>query len=162
MQQFSLYLCYYGSNKDKFCRHTAVWDKEGEWDWGNKAWIKVNKAAATGSSKQLGGRQRRSSIAGDKYSEKYSVNIWQITKIFGGLPWYLADYHDIRPQPAHCTYQFGTVGMNTAARLLWLLHFVSVKPGNICLPWIIFFLYCHNRFFSLGLKFSQRVHLLYW
>ena len=46
----------------------------------------VNKTTVTGSSEQLGGRQRRSSIAGDEYSAKYSANIQQNTKKFGGLP----------------------------------------------------------------------------
>ena len=52
----------------------------------NKDGIRVNETTVTGNSKQPGGRQRRSSIAGDKYLVKYSANIWQATKIFGGLP----------------------------------------------------------------------------
>ena len=31
------------SKTDKFCRHKAVWDKEGEWISANKEGIKVDK-----------------------------------------------------------------------------------------------------------------------
>ena len=44
------------------------------------------QTTATGSTKQLGSKQRRSLKAGGKYWVKYLANIWQITKIFGGLP----------------------------------------------------------------------------
>ena len=53
----------------------------------------------TGSIKQPGSRRGRSSIAGDKYS----ANIRQITKIFGGLP---VNYHDICPRPRGGRDQF--------------------------------------------------------
>ena len=74
--------------------------KENEFQQ-NKEGIRVNKTTVNRSIKQPRARQRRSSIVRDKYLAKYLAHIWQITKIFSGLPRYLADYHDICPQPDH-------------------------------------------------------------
>ena len=117
-----------GRKKDEFCRHTAVWEKEEDWISATKDGIRVNKTTWTDSSKPVGGKKRRSSIAGDKYSAKYLTNIQQITKMFCGLPWCLADYHDLCPWSAHWT---GTGDYCTGSHL-WLCHiFVSCqKTGN--------------------------------
>ena len=83
---------------------------------------KGKQKSVTGSSKLLGGRRRRSSIAKDKSWTKYSANILQITMIFGRLPRYLADYHDHCPWPTHWT----RIGDYCTGAILWLCDiFVS-------------------------------------
>ena len=96
---------FLGLKKYEVCRHKACWDKEGEWIYANKEGIRVNKTTVIGSSKQLGSRQRRSAIAGDKYSAKYLAkyfadyqDIRRITIILCALPWYLSP-------PCHCSIQ---------------------------------------------------------
>ena len=88
----------------------------------------INKTNVTGNGKHLDDQQRMSSITGAKYWAKSSVNIWQFIKIFGGLPWYLADYNDICRWPAHW---IKTGDYCTGARLGLCHIFVSChKVGN--------------------------------